>query len=54
MARPRNLHHDPVPRVVSQGTVSKPRALPRWRPTGRLAVDVTPYSVKARGNSTNG
>lgn len=47
MARPRNLRSDPTPKVVSRGTVSKPKKPAKWNPSGRRAHDVTPYTVQA-------
>lgn len=44
---------DPAPRVVSSGTVSRPKSLPKWRP--KLdAANATPRIVRATGSSANG
>lgn len=42
MARPA-YKNEAAPKVVTQGTVSKPKPLPRWRPKNEAA----PRQVKA-------
>jgi hypothetical protein len=45
MARPR-YKSDKAPKVVSKGTVSKPKKLAAWRP-GTLVKDAAPRKVQA-------